>query len=162
MSERIIRRTAEDDLPEVFAIYERARAFMRANGNPTQWGSSRPAEETVRRDVAEGRSYLVCEDGRILGVFACLPGPDPTYALIEEGEWQNDLPYAVIHRIAAAEEGRGILGSALRFAESLAPSVRIDTHPDNAPMRHLLEREGFCRCGIIYTDDGTVRLAYQK
>lgn len=119
MTERVIRRTAEDDLPEVFAIYERARAFMRANGNPTQWGSSRPAEETVRRDVAEGCSYLVCEDGRILG-------------------------------------------SALRFAESLAPSVRIDTHPDNAPVRHLLEREGFCRCGIIFTDDGMVRLAYQK
>ena len=29
-------------------------------------------------------------------------------------------------------------------------------------LEKLLEKHGFVRCGIIYTDDGTPRLAYQR
>ena len=29
-------------------------------------------------------------------------------------------------------------------------------------MRHILEKEGFKYCGIIYLEDGAERLAYQK
>lgn len=29
-------------------------------------------------------------------------------------------------------------------------------------MQRLLEGAGFVRCGIIYTDDGSPRIAYQK
>ena len=29
-------------------------------------------------------------------------------------------------------------------------------------MQHLLDKNGFTYCGIIYLDDGTERLAYQK
>lgn len=39
-------------------------------------------------------------------------------------------------------------------------SFRIDTHPDNGPMRALLVREGFaCRGKVRYE---AVRLAYEK
>ena len=41
-------------------------------------------------------------------------------------------------------------------------NLRADTHADNAVMQRLLEGAGFVRCGIIYTDDGMPRLAYQK
>lgn len=40
--------------------------------------------------------------------------------------------------------------------------MRIDTHADNHIMQHVIEKAGFQRCGIIFTDDGTPRIAYQK
>jgi RimJ/RimL family protein N-acetyltransferase len=42
------------------------------------------------------------------------------------------------------------------------PNIRIDTHRDNAIMQHLLEKNGFVKCGIIYVEDGSPRIAYQK
>ena len=41
-------------------------------------------------------------------------------------------------------------------------SLRADTHVDNKVMQHLLESEGFTRCGIIHVEDGTPRIAYQR
>ena len=46
------------------------------------------------------------------------------------------------------------------------PSVRIDTHPGNAPMARALEKAGFVRCGTIIlkggAEDGDLRVAYEK
>ena len=41
-------------------------------------------------------------------------------------------------------------------------SLRADTHADNKIMQHILEKNGFARCGIIHVADGTPRIAYQK
>ena len=41
-------------------------------------------------------------------------------------------------------------------------NLRIDTHKDNKIMINLIEKAGFERCGTIYVDDGTPRIAYQK
>lgn len=38
--------------------------------------------------------------------------------------------------------------------------LRADTHADNTCMQHALTATGFVRCGTIYTEDGTPRLAY--
>ena len=40
-------------------------------------------------------------------------------------------------------------------------NLRIDTHDDNKKMQHLIEKNGFIRCGIIYVYDGSPRIAYQ-
>ena len=39
---------------------------------------------------------------------------------------------------------------------------RADTHADNKIMQHLLEKNGFTRCGVIHVADGSPRFAYQK
>ena len=41
-------------------------------------------------------------------------------------------------------------------------NIRIDTHDDNLPMQHVLEKNGFIRCGRIWNEDGSPRIAYQK
>ena len=46
--------------------------------------------------------------------------------------------------------------------EGFGVDVRIDTHRDNETMLHLIEKNGFIRCGIIIVDDGTERIAFQK
>ena len=38
--------------------------------------------------------------------------------------------------------------------------LRADTHADNIYMQRALTAAGFVRCGTIYTEDGTPRLAY--
>lgn len=38
----------------------------------------------------------------------------------------------------------------------------IDTHEDNEVMQHLILKNGFEKRGIIYTDDGSPRFAYEK
>ena len=98
--------------------------------------------------------------------MALIPGPDPTYATIE-GEWPNDEPYYVIHRIAAAAPARGVAKEMLDWAfEFIAGAgcgtIRIDTHWDNRIMKHVLDKYGFTSCGVIYLADGAPRDAYLK
>ena len=64
-------------------------------------------------------------------------------------------------RVASDGSG-GILHAALEFAQTRADHLRIDTHEDNKPMQHLVEKYGFSRRGIIYTDNGSPRIAYDR
>jgi hypothetical protein len=158
-----IRNTTEKDLSFVMDIYAYAREQMKINGNPAQWGDSRPSEATINADILAKNSYVISDDGdRICGVFTFITGPDPTYAKIYDGKWLNDKPYGVIHRIASDGSCHGILETALSYCEALTDNIRIDTHHDNKIMQHLLEKHDFIRCGIIYVDDGSPRIAYQK
>ena len=90
-------------------------------------------------------------------------GPDPTYAKIEDGQWLNDeVPYGTIHRLASAGDRRGVASEVIAWCLEHCESLRADTHADNKIMQHLLEKNGFARCGIIHVEDGTPRVAYQK
>ena len=155
-----IRPATKADLPAIRAIYASARAFMKASGNPTQWGDHYPPAELVAADVDQGHSLVVCDDEGPRGVFALIFGPDPTYAVIE-GAWPDDRPYATVHRIASDGKERGVLAAAMGHVKTRSASIRMDTHADNTIMQRLLEKHGFRRCGIIHVEDGTPRLAYQ-
>ena len=87
-----------------------------------------------------------------------MDGPDPTYAYIEDGSWRSNSPYGAIHRVASL--GGGTLAAALAYAKARYDHIRMDTHRDNAPMRHLLEKLGFSHRGTIYVEDGTPRMAF--
>ena len=112
--------------------------------------------------IKKGTSY-VCEDnGEVIAAFHFSVGDDPTYKKIYEGEWQNDEPYAVIHRIAVKYHGRGIADFCYGECFRIHPNLRIDTHRDNLPMQRSLGKNGFVRCGVIYLENGEDRVAYQK
>lgn len=134
---------------------------MRETGNPDQWQDGYPARELVCRDIADGNCYVQECDGKICGVFTFIIGEDPTYGKID-GQWLNDEPYGTVHRIAGAGTQTGVLRNCLSFCSSRMQNVRIDTHENNAVMRHLLRKCGFTQCGVIYKGDGTTRIAYQK
>ncbi len=139
---------------------------MRQSGNPDQWGTEHPPRTLIEEDIRVGRSYVVVslEDGqeKVRGVFVLILGEDPTYRVIEDGQWLNDAPYGTIHRIAGDGSAKGVLEAALAYAAGRVLNLRIDTHHDNRIMQHLLDKYGFTRCGIIYVADGTPRIAYQK
>lgn len=161
-NEMKIRKARYEDLEALLEIYAGARAFMRENGNPDQWGDSYPSRELITNDIQEGCCY-VCElQGEPVGVFYYKEGSDPTYASIYEGEWLNREPYAVIHRIAVAAHCRGVASFCFEHCYAICPNIRIDTHRNNLPMQRSLAKNGFTRCGIIYLEDGSERIAYQK
>lgn len=159
----IIRRSAPADLPEMLQMYAGARERMAANGNPHQWGDEGyPKEELLRADMAVGHGYVMEQDGHLVGAFAFIIGDDPTYAYIEDGQWLNDAPYGTIHRICSDGVTRGVVSEAVRWCRGVIRNLRIDTHFDNHLMQHVIEKNGFKRCGVIYVEDGSPRIAYQQ
>ena len=134
---------------------------MVENGNPSQWKDSRPSMDLVKKDIENGNSYVMEEDGRIIGTFAFIVGIEPTYLEIE-GQWLDDAPYGTIHRIASDGSSKGVFETVLSFAESFGVDIRIDTHKDNVIMHHILCKYGFSRCGVILLANGDPREAYQK
>ena len=157
-----IRKTTLADLPEVMEVYAIARNFMRKTGNPTQWTNGYPKEELIRADIASGVSDVAVENGKIEVVFFFRKGEDPTYKVIEGGAWLNDEPYAVLHRIASRGEVKGSGSACIQWCLTQWPNLRVDTHDDNRVMQHVLEKNGFVKCGRIYIEDGTPRIAYQQ
>ncbi len=161
---KAIRRATVDDVGDILSIYESARRFMRETGNMTQWAGNYPSREVVEADIAKEGLYI-CEEGEtILAVFYFAEESDPTYLKIHGGEWLNDMPYAVIHRIAVSEDsrGKGVARFIFDTCFEKCHNLKIDTHRDNVPMQRALEKNGFERCGVIYLLSGDERIAYQR
>lgn len=157
----MIRKATPADREEILAIYANARQFMVQAGNPTQWGSTYPADSLVDQDIAAGYTHVYEIDGRIQAVFAMIAGDDPTYQVIR-GRWLNYHPYHAVHRVANRGEVKGAAAHCLNWAVEQTGNVRIDTHDDNFPMQHVLEKLGFSKCGRIWLENGAPRVAYQK
>lgn len=158
-----IRKAEVNDLNEIMMIYAYARKRMKENGNPTQWGEDYPQTALIAEDIQLGQCFVgVDENDNIHLVFAFIIGEDPTYALIEEGNWLDDELYGTIHRLASDGTYKGSFSKCMQFCTEKINNLRADTHHDNKIMQHLLIKNGFKQCGIIYVKDGSKRLAYHK
>lgn len=160
---RIIREARPADMAEIMKVMAAAKTIMRQSGNLHQWIDGYPSEAVVTSDMKKGGGFVIVDDGEVVGYFAFLPSPEPTYANIYEGAWIDDtLPYHVVHRIASYPQAHGIFSSIMDYCLSCDGNIRIDTHRDNAIMQHNISKHGFTYCGIILLSNGDERLAYQK
>lgn len=160
---RIIREAIPTDIPEIMKVVDAAKIIMRQSGNMHQWGEGYPSEAVINADMDRNGGFVIEDDKKIVGYFAFLQSPEPTYNKIYEGRWIDDtLPYHVIHRIASYPDTHGIFSSIMDFSFSQDTNIRIDTHRDNKIMQHVIQKHGFTYCGIIYLLSGDERLAYQK
>lgn len=159
-----IRKASLADLPELMELFGQARLIMRSDGNMNQWTGGYPQAGLVEGDIARGDCYVCMDENkRAVGTFAFIVGEDPTYAKIYEGSWMDDTrPYGTIHRLASLPDVHGVAAACIDWCYSRLPNLRADTHRDNRIMRHVLQRNGFVCCGIIYLMNGDERLAYQK
>ena len=178
-----VRSAVAGDLPEIMRIFRNAKAFMRASGNHNQWVNGYPSEDLLRADIEKQQLFVITRraassDGSdalsdggaalcagrdvVCGVFAFIVGRDPTYEVIEDGSWIDDSAYGTIHRIGGDGTAHGILETAVAYCEKRIGHLRIDTHEDNLPMQRAVTRNGFTRCGIIYLEDGSPRIAYER
>ena len=157
----IIRNAEKKDIERILEVFASAKAYMRKNGNTKQWADSYPDTETILEDIKEKQFYVMEEDNCIHGVFAFIIGEDPTYRIIENGEWKSDTLYGTIHRLASTGYTKNVFHEVMNFCLQKISHIRADTHEDNLIMQNLLLKEGFEECGIIYVRDHTLRKAYQ-
>jgi ribosomal protein S18 acetylase RimI-like enzyme len=166
--EMIFRKATLGDIHDIMNIIVKAQTYFREQGID-QWQNGYPNDQIIKDDINDGNSYVLLVNDIILGTAAILFGIEKTYEVIYNGKWLSDGEYATLHRIAIDSNfwGLGLASTILRKAEKLCienniNSLRVDTHEDNLPMQGLLKKNGYNYCGIIYLEDGSKRLAYEK
>lgn len=155
---RIIRATKKD-VPVMREILDHGRQIQLTAG-VEQWAEGYPSKTLMLEDIERNAAYLCLDDtDEAVGVASIFTEPDPTYFEIE-GEWLNNAPYATIHRIATNSKIKGVGQYMIQWVQKNHQNVRIDTHADNAAMKHVLEKLGFDYTGVIYIENGEARDAY--
>ncbi len=163
MPDIIIRKAQVDDVDVILGIYEAARIYMRSEGNMTQWVNGYPSRDHILADIGRGVCYIAIDaDGEAVMAFAFIIGDDPTYDIIENGRWLDDSAYGTIHRLGSTGKYRGMLARCVDFCSRQISNLRLDTHADNTTMLNAVKLLGFKRCGVIYCQDGTPRIAFQR
>ena len=162
------RKTTIEDINNVMKIINEAKEYFRKN-RIDQWQNGYPNSDTIYDDIKNNSSYVLESGNKILATAMVSLEEDKTYKNIYNGDWLNSGDYAVIHRIAVSEKakGNGIASDIIKEVENLCKenrvnSIKIDTHKDNISMQKLLEKNDFKYCGIIYLEDGSERIAFEK
>ena len=165
--EYTFREASTADIPRIMEIIGEAKRQMAREGK-NQWDDAYPTRADIESDIAGGAArVMLVGTGRIVAYGAIALTGEPAYNDIR-GRWLSDRPYAVLHRLAVAEEtkGRGVGLLFIREAERLAiaagvKSFKVDTNHDNSRMLRLLEKAGFTFCGTIRYPQGE-RMAFEK
>lgn len=162
------RKAVESDIEEIMNIIKGAQEYLKDQG-VDQWQNGYPNHETIKSDIDNGYGYVLLKDGGLVGTVAIIFEGEKTYDYIEEGNWLTNGKYCTIHRIAVDTEvkGQGLSGVILKNVEEISlekeiKSIKVDTHRDNQAMQSFLTKNGFRYCGIIYLEDGSERLAFEK
>ena len=95
-----------------------------------------------------------------VGTFTLIVGEEPNYQRIENGAWHSDKPYGTIHRMASSGAAKGIAKACFAFCCEQIDYLRIDTHRENLTMQAAIQQFGFRKCGTIFVENGTERIAY--
>lgn len=155
------------DLNEILDIIRQAQDYFKNKGID-QWQNNYPNANVISNDIESKRGYVLVDGDIIVGTVSVSFDGEKTYDHIE-GEWLSSIDYAVVHRIAvrAEHKGKGLASVILKNIEHICQqkgihSIRIDTHEDNLSMQRTLQKNGFTYCGVIYLQDGSKRLAFEK
>ncbi len=171
MNNLILQPAAMADLPLIMQFITEARQHLK-DQKIDQWQDGYPNDASIVADINAQKGFIavLLEAGTQIKIgYLCIDfGGEPAYDKLIGGNWQTESAYAVVHRmtIGDAYKGKGLASSVFSQAEAYCmahnmPQLRIDTHPDNLKMQHLLEKNGFTRCGTVFYDSGE-RVAYDK
>jgi predicted GNAT family N-acyltransferase len=168
MAATFIRPGVATDVPAIMHIIADAKAFLKGQ-NIDQWQGEYPNEAAVQADIAAGTNRVLVVDGVVTGIASLIPGPDPFYGFIEGTGWSGDVDYYAIHRFAIGNNGRGMHLSRPFMTALISElysrdvrDVRVDTHPENLIMQHVVTSNGFKPTGTVYLDEPVPeRLAYE-
>ncbi|MGU8648084.1 GNAT family N-acetyltransferase [Clostridium perfringens] len=162
------RQANISDLDQIVEIIELSKKYLKET-KVDQWQDGYPAKEDLRRDIESGNSYVLTNKDEIVATTVISLDGESTYNSIFNGEWITNEEYIVMHRVAVHDKykGKGIFKELIKEAESLAlnkgiSSIKIDTHRDNISMQRAVVKNNFKRCGIIYLEDGSERIAFEK
>ncbi len=161
-----LEKAKKEDAARCLEILADGRAFQREQGF-VQWGDNYPNADTVCSDIEKNIAHLLTVDGETAGYLCIDFDGDPEYATIE-GEWGNDEPYAVVHRLAISSDyrGCGLADKAFSLVQEMCleknvHTIRVDTDFPNKRMQHIVKKNGFVERGIVTLTNGR-RIAYDK
>lgn len=164
----VFRKAEVADVSNIMIIIKQAQDYFKDNGI-NQWQNNYPNSDTIKSDIINNNSYVLASNERIVGTAAVVFTGERTYDTIYDGQWLSNNDYATIHRIAVDStlKGQGLSSVIINYVEEMSiesgiKSIRVDTHRDNTSMQRLLEKNGFSYCGIIYLEDDSERLAFEK
>ena len=162
------RKGVANDLERIMELVADAQSWFRKQ-NIDQWQDGYPTCEIISNDISNNENHIVELNGVAVATFVLSFAGEPTYNEIKGKGWLNENRYAVVHRIAVADECRrkGIAHEILRYVEEVSVEqgirdIRIDTHRDNIAMRSLLKKLGYTHCGRITLTSGAFREAFHK
>lgn len=157
-----IREVTKTDFERIDELYDQARSFMASYGNATQWTNGFPNSSTLIPAMEKHQAFVCFDDAadnKVVGVFV-LADDEPAYTQ-DSVKWNSDQPYVVIHRLAS-ESGSGAGQFIFRNVMANNAYIRVDTHENNKPMLHLMDKLGFKYTGTVFYDrpGGGIRVAY--
>ncbi|GAA0181491.1 GNAT family N-acetyltransferase [Clostridium sediminicola] len=162
------RKAVKTDIDSIMAIIKQAQDYFKREGID-QWQNNYPNVETIRKDIVDENGYVMLRDNNIVGTIAVSFDGEKTYENIYDGEWISNNDYAVIHRIAIDNnyKGLGLSSEIIKKVEELClskdvHSIKVDTQEENSSMKNLLKKNEFKYCGIIYLEDKSERIAFEK
>lgn len=162
------RQAKISDLDQIVEIIELSKKYLKET-KVDQWQDGYPEKEDLRRDIESGNSYVLTNKDKIVATTVISLDGESTYNSIFNGEWITNEDYIVMHRVAVHDKykGKGIFKELIKEAEILAlnkgiSSIKIDTHRDNISMQRAVLKNDFKKCGIIYLEDGSERIAFEK
>ena len=82
----------------------------------------------IESDIYKNISYLCVDEGKIVGTFVYFEGIEPDYAEIHDGQWLNDEPYGVVHRVASATGKRGVATYCLNWSFEPVSYTHLDVY----------------------------------
>ncbi|BBO00383.1 MULTISPECIES: GNAT family N-acetyltransferase [Sporolactobacillus] len=165
-----LRQATPHDFSGIQKIIDQAKQLLKADGID-QWQDGYPDDTVLHHDLEQKRGFVLITDDQIAGYGVLFEELEPAYEAIKEGAWvQTGVPYVSIHRIALSSDFRGrhlssVLMDHLISAAALKgyTDLRIDTHPENPRMQHVIKQAGFEYRGVVYLDmPNGKRLAYQR
>lgn len=166
-----IRKSTFTDIPRILEIIDDAKALLKSL-EIDQWQNGYPNAAQIKNDIKNDESFVVLNNkNTIVATTMFTTRPEPTYKKIIDGNWFIDesLPYGVIHRLAVGKAFRGLGLAKFVFQEmhqtlqqQNIKSLKIDTHEENFGMQTLIKSLGYQYSGIIYTNYGAKRLAFEK
>jgi len=162
------RRAVETDANSIMMIIMQAQAYFKEK-SINQWQNNYPNFETVKKDITNKNGYVLLKDNTIIGTVAVTFDGEKTYESIYDGKWISNHEYATIHRIAVDNnyKGLGLSSVIIKNIEEIClntgvHSIKVDTHIENVSMQKMLQKTGFQYCGIIYLEDKSKRMAFEK
>lgn len=163
-----LRKSVNEDVNNIMQIINEAKEALKEQGID-QWQNGYPNADVIRNDILNNNSYVFIKNNEIVATSAVSFDGEKTYDKIYDGNWISNDEFAVIHRIAitSKHKGTGIASEIIKMIEDICldkdvHSIKVDTHEFNVPMQKLLKKNDFKYCGVIYLEDKSKRVAFEK
>jgi ribosomal protein S18 acetylase RimI-like enzyme len=166
-----IREATYADLDQIWQLRLETTELLKSRGID-QWQYVDPKIETFKKDIELHEFFIAEENKEIIGMISIKSGIEHTYDTIYEGQWNFNLPYLTIHRLAVKKSklGSQVSKELLTYAEKHAKKmtinyIRIDTHEKNKYAIRLFESFGYIHCGwilLVQAKGDLKRLAFDK